>query len=311
MHRYALLCQIIEEFGVEVTIVDPKNEFNYEEDMAHEIDDNATERPPVITIMGHVDHGKTSLLDAIRKAKVTASEAGGITQHIGAYTIEQHGKAITFIDTPGHAAFSSMRQRGTDVTDIIVIVVAADDGVKPQTKESIDIINKSSARPIVVINKCDLPDLNLAKVKREYGKKIVIDQVVDFTEWIKLGENFKKSGVIYIGGGVPKDFIQISAVSSSLLYKDNKQNERGNGKYRPKSKEHFYPHSYAIQITTDSPQWGGLSGCTFEEAISWGKEMEEGDNAICYCDATIALPLVSHYLKDKGVKRKNIPKFYF
>jgi len=145
--------------------------------------------------------------------------------------------------------------------------------------------------------------------QREYGKKIVIDQVLDFTEWIRLGEHFKKSGVIYVGGGVPKDFIQISAVSSSLLYKDNKQDKRGNGKYRPKSAEHFYPHSYAIQITTDSPQWGGLSGCTFEEAISWGKEMEDGDNAICYCDATIALPLVSHYLKDKNVKRKKIPKF--
>ena len=147
--------------------------------------------------------------------------------------------------------------------------------------------------------------------QREYGKRIVIDQVLDFTEWIRLGENFKKSGVIYIGGGVPKDFIQISAVSSSLLYKDNKQNKRGNDKYRPKGGEHFYPHSYAIQITTDSPQWGGLSGCTFEEAISWGKEMAEGDNAVCYCDATIALPLVSHYLKEKNTKRKNIPKFSF
>jgi deoxyhypusine synthase len=147
--------------------------------------------------------------------------------------------------------------------------------------------------------------------QREYDKKIVIDQVLDFTEWIKLGENFKKSGVIYIGGGVPKDFIQISAVSSALLYKDNKQKGRGNGQFRKKGGEYFYPHSYAIQITTDSPQWGGLSGCTFEEATSWGKETEKGDNAVCYCDATIALPLVSHYLKEKKVKRKNIPKFSF
>ena len=147
--------------------------------------------------------------------------------------------------------------------------------------------------------------------QREYDKSIVIDQVLDFTEWIKLGENFKKSGVIYVGGGVPKDFIQISAVSSALLYKDKKQKNRGNGQVRTKGREYFYPHSYAIQITTDSPQWGGLSGCTFEEATSWGKEMKKGYNATCYCDATIALPLISHYLKDKNVKRKNIPKFSF
>ena len=143
-----------EEFDVEVTIIDPKDEFTHVEEDIEE-DPDATERAPVITIMGHVDHGKTSLLDAIRKAKVTEGEAGGITQHIGAYTIEQHGKPITFIDTPGHAAFSHMRQKGTDITDIIIIVVAADDGVKPQTLEVIKMAKESDAPIIVALNKMD------------------------------------------------------------------------------------------------------------------------------------------------------------
>ena len=143
-----------EEFGVEVTIIDPKDEFTHVVEDIEE-DPNATPRAPIITIMGHVDHGKTSLLDAIREAKVTEGEAGGITQHIGAYTIKQHGNPITFIDTPGHAAFSHMRQRGTDITDIIIIVIAADDGVKPQTEEVIKLA-KDSGKPIIVaLNKMD------------------------------------------------------------------------------------------------------------------------------------------------------------
>jgi translation initiation factor IF-2 len=159
-----------EEFGVEVTVVDPKDEFNYVDESKPDEDPDAVERPPVITIMGHVDHGKTSLLDAIRKAKVADSEAGGITQHIGAYTISQNGKDITFIDTPGHAAFSNMRQRGTDITDIIVIVVAADDGVKPQTLEVIKLAKESGKPIIVALNKMDKETANPDLVKGQMAE---------------------------------------------------------------------------------------------------------------------------------------------
>lgn len=124
-------------------------------------------RPPVITIMGHVDHGKTTLLDYIRKTKVVASEAGGITQHIGAYSIEYKGQPLTFIDTPGHAAFNRMRARGASLTDIVVLVVAANDGVKPQTIESIRHIKSANVPVIVAINKTDLPDVRLDEVKSQ------------------------------------------------------------------------------------------------------------------------------------------------
>lgn len=150
----------------------------------------------------------------------------------------------------------------------------------------------------------DSPYGDAALVAKSRGFNLVLDGVKDYTEFMQLAQQVNDTAVIYIGGGVPKDFIQLFAVTSDLLYADRKVPGRKGGMQRPgDSNETYYPHRYAVQITSDSPQWGGLSGCTFDEAVTWGKERMDGEFVQCYCEATIALPIISHALAER-VKSK-------
>jgi translation initiation factor IF-2 len=176
--------------------------------------ENLQPRPPVVTVMGHIDHGKTRLLDAIRQADVMASEAGGITQHIGAYQVETHGRKITFLDTPGHEAFTAMRARGAKVTDVAILVVAADDGVMPQTLEAVDHAKAANVPIVVALNKIDKPGVNLDRVKQQLAEAgLVVEEWGGNTVCVPVSAKMKQ--------GIPDLLESILVVAEMLELKAN------------------------------------------------------------------------------------------
>ena len=201
-------------FGYDMKIEKVVSEENFEELEIVDEEKDLVSRPPIVTIMGHVDHGKTTLLDAIRKSRVVEGEVGGITQSIGAYQVEVQGKKITFLDTPGHEAFAAMRARGAQVTDIVILVVAADDGVMPQTREAIDHAKAAGVPIVVAVNKMDKPDINLDRLYAELSECEIISE-----EW--GGENIFCKVSAKIGQGIDELLESLLIIAELQDYKAN------------------------------------------------------------------------------------------
>jgi len=201
---------LADEFGIEIKMVDESDSFDYVKDYESKDEQgDLSPRAPVITIMGHVDHGKTSLLDYIRKSRVASAEAGGITQHVGAYMVEKNGRKITFIDTPGHEAFTAMRARGASITDIVIIVVAADDGVKPQTKEAINHAKAANVPIIIAINKMDKENANPDMVKTQLAELDILP-----VDW---GGAYEFVGVSAKTGEGIEDLLELVLLQADIL----------------------------------------------------------------------------------------------
>lgn len=211
---------IAEEFGYKAQFITAEEEISVEED--EDAEDDLVTRPPIVTIMGHVDHGKTSLLDYIRKTNVTAGEAGGITQHIGAYdVVTEGGKKITFLDTPGHEAFTAMRARGAKVTDIVIIVVAADDGVMPQTKEALNHALNAGVPIVIAINKIDKPAANPDKIKEQLANENILVE-----DW---GGKYQCEGIsAKTGKGIP-DLLEKVLLEAEILDLKANPNKKASG----------------------------------------------------------------------------------
>ena len=201
-------------FGYDMKIEKVVSEENFEELEIVDEEKDLVSRPPIVTIMGHVDHGKTTLLDAIRKSRVVEGEVGGITQSIGAYQVEIQGKKITFLDTPGHEAFAAMRARGAQVTDIVILVVAADDGVMPQTREAIDHAKAAGVPIVVAVNKMDKPDINLDRLYAELSDCEIISE-----EW--GGENIFCKVSAKTGQGIDELLESLLIIAELEDYKAN------------------------------------------------------------------------------------------
>ena len=216
--NYSLSFEVAElvaiDYGKELKRAESKDISNFEKYEINDSEENLVNRPPIVTVMGHVDHGKTSLLDRIRETDVVSGEAGGITQAIGAYQVDYNGSKITFIDTPGHEAFTEMRARGASVTDVVIIIVAADDGVKPQTKEAIDHAKAAKVPIIVAINKIDKPDANIEKVMTELA-----DYGLSPEEW--GGDTIFNKISCKTGEGIDKLLENILLVSEMAMLKAN------------------------------------------------------------------------------------------